>query len=220
MESIVTASVTSNTEIATNIVQVVAILGAAIWATFQFKLYRFFAPQGTITHRISHRILEDARTHISVTVVLSNTGQVKWRITPKPTPAPSTTSEDTSLKEKPSQPPNHTRVLLIRPFSLDEPMQFDDPSQGDFPEPDGDGGYLWTELDRKVLVKPIEIEPSGLEELSYEFILNGAVESILIYSIYNFGNQGLQCSTVYDVSQDIASFESEPNGRGTHEAST
>ena len=58
-----------------DIVQIVAIVAAATWASYRFGLFRERVPRGAISHEVTHHPLIDSAIHLSLTVIFSNTGQ-------------------------------------------------------------------------------------------------------------------------------------------------
>ena len=169
-----TDNVKAITGVVRDVVQIVAILGAGAWASYRFGLFRERVPRGTISHEISHRPLTDTTIHISVTVIFSNTGRVVWSFAPEQR--------------------NRTTIQLVRPIDHEDLESLQDRLAAGESQT-----YEWPRLDDRSLIRPLEVEPSDTEEINYEFVVGGAVESILVYSNYGSGDRGWQATTVYDI---------------------
>jgi hypothetical protein len=169
-----------------DIVQIVAIVSAAVWATYRFGLFRERIPRGIISHEVTHRRLTNSTIHLSVTIIFSNAGHVLWSFDP------------TEL--------NYTAIQKIRPLTSDEltvlEQQFDARTN---PE------YEWPYIDVRSLTFGLEVEPSDSEQIHYDFIIDNTIESILVYSYYSRHGRGWDASTIYDISGSSL-MEGELNG--------
>ena len=162
------------TGVVKDIVQILAIVGAGAWASYRFGLFRERVPRGTISHEITHRSLTETTIHVSVTVIFSNTGRVVWSFVPE---------QD-----------NRTTIQLVKPIDQEylESLQ-ERVAAGESQT------YQWPVLDDRSLARSLEVEPSDTQEINYEFVVGGGVESILVYSYYGRDDRGWQATTVYDI---------------------
>ena len=158
-----------------DIVQIVAIVSASVWATYRFGLFRERIPRGSISHEVTHRPLTDSTIHVSVTVIFSNAGNVLWSFEP--------TNQ------------NLTTIQQVKPLTSDRltVLEQQRSAQPDTP-------YQWTRIDERPLTASLEVEPSDTERVSYEFVIDNAIESILIYSHYGGTDRGWDVTTIYDIS--------------------
>jgi hypothetical protein len=157
-----------------DVVQIVAIVTAAGWASYRLGLFRDRIPRGVISHEVTHRPLTDNTIHLSVAIIFSNAGHVLWSFDP---------TEQ-----------NITTIQQLKPIS---PDQLTDIEQ-QFEERTG-LSYGWPKIDDRSLTFRLEVEPSDAEHIHYEFIIDNTIESILIYSYYSRDDRGWDVTTIYDI---------------------
>ena len=158
-----------------DIVQIVAIVAAATWASYRFGLFRERIPRGAISHEVTHRPLTDSAIHLSLTVIFSNAGHVLWSFEPARQ--------------------NLTTIQHVKPITSDHIMILE--QQRDVGP---DIPYQWARIYERPLAAPLEVEPSDTERVNYEFIIDNAIESILIYPHYGRTNRGWDAAMIYDIS--------------------
>jgi hypothetical protein len=156
--------------------QVVAISTAGVWAYRRFGLRREGVARGAISHHITHRVLTDNTVHIQITVTFSNIGNVLWTIDAK--------------SER-----NFTSLQLIKPITPEKLADIETQvANGD------ESDYQWPLLKRWDFRENMEVEPSDTDDITYEFVYDNSIKTILVYSLYEWDSKPVDITTVYDIS--------------------
>ena len=159
-------------------VTVLAIVAGGVFAYYKLRVFRDFEPHLTISHTVSSRVVGDSYVHIAVTATLHNGSRVEMEI-----------------RE------GFCRIQQVAPVS-------DEDVEHLYAQVLGDDAYLqWPTLDEvrrgwdrdELIVEPGESHPE-----TFEFIVSGAIESVVIYtyfynSRYPQPPQGWAATTVYDI---------------------
>ncbi len=162
---------------------VVAIVVGGVFALFKLQVFRTFEPHLTITHEVHHRYVGDSYVHIDVTATLRNSSRVAVEIREAEFSIQQISPvSDEEVEAVYSEVFIDKKLIYLQwPFLESVPFEWD---QGE-----------------------MVIEPNESHQQTYEFIVLGHLETVLIYTYFENPQlprppksaEGWAATTVYDI---------------------
>ncbi|MSQ32999.1 MAG: hypothetical protein EXR60_01050 [Dehalococcoidia bacterium] len=169
-------------DIAQSVATVLAILVGGYWTWMFFVSKRGRFPRADIKHNISHRPFANGKVVLSVSVIISNNGDVLLSLV----------SLETRVQQVLPPPPNVLDVI----------------ETGGDPVKAGEGEVQWPELSSRALSLKkgeFEIEPGESDHRMFDFFIDEEVQTVEVYSYFKNvkkdGPIGWGRTTVYDIYQ-------------------
>ena len=171
--------------VAQALVTILALFAAGIFAVVKFQIFRDTQPHLSISQEVSHRLLGGEYVHLAVTATLSNRSKVKVELL------------DCFFRLQQISPLSDDDVeTLYAQVFIDREID----------------ALQWPTLDkhtRRWRSGQLTIEPGEIQQITCEFIVSSAVDSILAYSyFYNpegvssaRASDGWDATTVHDLRQ-------------------